>query len=81
MATVHYENGKYHVHYQVAEEQKRNNDEKSPCNNRKVITSDEYTMAINTIDKVKYHSLKCYNNSPVDRFKSFSPSADYPPPR
>ena len=50
MATVHYEKGKYHVHYESLDAAKKSGPEKSPAANKTEKGSSEHVMIISQYD-------------------------------
>ena len=53
MATVHYENGKYHVHNEVSKEAKNNNQE-NPNTDRKDAPANEHLAVVTKYDYSTY---------------------------
>jgi hypothetical protein len=82
MATVHYENGKYHVHAEVTKNAKEDNSNKNTPSSKKENTSTDHIVILNkvsvtitTITSHKYSLLK--NNNLLAGNLSYN----YPPPR
>ncbi len=81
MATVHYEHGKYHVHYQYLEESKKNFPIKNAHLLKNEMPSNDYFVCEQAYDFLFWQT-------PHDHFKrlsfylsSASLKDDYPPPR
>jgi hypothetical protein len=81
VATVHFENGKYHVHKEMNEAAKKNLPEQNQQDQKKVISPDEYLVTIvpcdlphSVIIKKQYLSLSYF-------IKSHIAAGDTPPPK
>ena len=81
MATVHFENGKYHVHYQYIEESKKNFPGKNShaiknetSINDHLVIINEYDFSIDTIISNQFSSTS------VSILNNYS-NCDYPPPK
>ena len=80
MATVHFENGKFHIHKEVLEEAKKTANEKSDIQ-KKALSQDDYILSTIGIELVnKFHKEKgfCYS-APKEILLPLS--CEYPPPR
>jgi hypothetical protein len=82
MATVHYENGKYHVHAEVAKNTKEDSQNKNTSSSKKENTSSDHIIFINKVQETtitivshKYSSLTKSN------LLAGNLSYNYPPPR
>ncbi len=82
MATVHLENGKYHVHAEVAKDTKEENSNKSTSNVKKQATSNDHIVVANkaaiifNASTVHKYSLATCSDLPAGNL-----SYNYPPPR
>ena len=69
MATVHFENGKYHVHYDYIEAAKNNTQEDSTTNSlvKKVFLTHEHTIATTLIPLFFQENSSCFqlHNTPT----------------
>lgn len=81
MATVHYEHGKYHVHYENINEAKKGNTEKDsniPKNETSVsehmITGDDYHFAIPPLRQTHFSSFHSF-------LLQHCLNSDFPPPK
>ena len=81
MATVHYENGKYHVHYETAKDAKEETSDKTSSSSKKDNTANEHVLIA-----LREHDLGNYKD--VDYILLPTPSLingtlknNYPPPR
>ena len=83
MATVHYENGQYHLHYEVAKDSKEEKSDKETVPSlKKDNSSNEHTISAFT----KYNFfisdlLNKYSLSSTPAIVSGSVKNNYPPPR
>lgn len=83
MATVHYENGKYHVHYEVIKDVKEESTDKTPgpaskkdnSANEHFVTESRQTGFVIALPAIKYHTAEAPGISSIDL------NNDYPPPR
>ncbi len=83
MATVHYENGGYHVHYETAKDVKEEKSDKLPASPSKKDTT--ATDHISTVSKqnvffIAYSNTK-YTNAGTPSLLSGIFKNNYPPPR
>src|SRR5262245_17283334 len=81
MATVHYENGKFHVHKEIVENEKKNDPVKEKPSSKKDNTDNNTSL----IEKVnEYQPLFLDNDhsiSPTHFLHSANTGLDYPPPK
>ncbi|MEP6748516.1 MAG: hypothetical protein ABJB86_12365 [Bacteroidota bacterium] len=82
MATVHYEHGKYHAHYELQDAAKKNLPEK----NNTLKENEQVNIHLPYIQR--YDFTVCPSSSAKNKFVSFSstlsdsyPGTNYPPPR
>ena len=80
IATVHYEDGEYHTHYQSIEVSKKTNSEKNTTTPTSTTTNEHIVATIN------YHFQLPVSDLPLFGDYSFSPTSiyflsDYPPPK
>ena len=83
MATVHYENGNYHVHYETAKDVKEEKSDKLPASSSKKDTA--ATEHISTVSKqdnfyIAYSNIK-YTSAITPSLISGISKNNYPPPR
>jgi hypothetical protein len=82
MATVHFENGKYHVHAEVAKNTKEENSNKNSSSLKKLLSSSDHivvvnkTFTCNTEINSQNYSLPSIHDLPAGKS-----SYNYPPPR
>ncbi len=84
MATVHYENGKYHVHYEAAKNIKEDAAGKTPASSssKKDTAPTEYMyMAATQANVVMQNFSKPYTSSIATGLKTGISKNNYPPPR
>ena len=83
MATVHFENGKYHLHKEVAKNIKEENSGKNSLPEKKKNTVDEYNTGTSNKAQILYISTsdKAYGNYMLQHIISPYLSYNYPPPR
>ena len=81
MATVHYLDGKFHVHKEMMEEAKKNNNDKNPYSQKKEQSQNEHLVADIKPLRLNHLLIKEYffNSSPA--LLPVHLKADYPPPR
>lgn len=83
MATVHYENGKYHVHYETAKNAREEKSDKTPFSSSKkdngsneyILTSAKQPVFCITIIDTRYHITT------TPEIVSGTFQINYPPPR
>ncbi|MEP7108821.1 MAG: hypothetical protein ABI760_12585 [Ferruginibacter sp.] len=81
MATVHFENGKYHVHYELQQNTKKANPQKDPGILKKDVSGNEYIINKESTSLTFIHILqKPYSIFTVDMVSAFL-TDDYPPPK
>lgn len=81
MATVHFENGKLHVHKEVMKETAAENDKNKPVQLKKDnLQSDHILIAVPILDKL-FDSRFSYNTFPLDHIPSLSFPIFIPPPQ
>lgn len=82
MATIHLENGKYHVHAEVVKNVKEVDSKKSPSSSKKQPTTNDHIVVVNkeaitfTASTVHTYSLPTCNDLLTGNL-----SDNYPPPR
>ncbi len=82
MATVHYENGKYHVHAEVAKNTQEDNSNKNIPSSKKEVTSTDHIVIINK--EVAHIIILSSNKYPLpanDDLLAGNTTYNYPPPR
>lgn len=83
MATVHFENGKYHVHYELVKDVKNESPDKTPSSSSKKDNSanehfaTEFKQTVFVIIVNDAH----YNSTTAPDFADANTTNDYPPPR
>jgi hypothetical protein len=84
MATVHYENGNYHVHYETAKDVKEEKSDKLPSSSssKNDTTSTEHILSVCKQDNffAAYSNIK-YSSSIIPSLISGISKNNYPPPR
>ena len=82
LATVHFENGKYHLHKEVAKNIKEENSGKNSLPEKKKITTEEYTGALSKASLL-YSSINDVAYGSYPQQHNYSPYLpyNYPPPR
>jgi hypothetical protein len=81
MATVHFENGKYHVHYQYMEESKKNFPEKNSHFLKNETTANDHLASNNEYDFSMHIILSNHFTSTSACLPNTGLTSDYPPPR
>lgn len=84
MATVHYENGKYHVHYEAAKNAKEDATGKtaSSSSSKKNTAPTEYlSMATVYVDLIIHYFSNSHSSSIAPSLMSGISQNNYPPPR
>jgi hypothetical protein len=83
MATVHYENGKYHVHAEIAKNTKEDNPNKSTSSSKKQITSIDHIVLITSATETNVVTINThkYPLPGNHHLLAGNPSYNYPPPR
>ncbi len=83
MAAVHYENGKYHVHAEVAKNTKEDNSDKSTSSSKKQNTSIDHIVVVTpaTETNVVVTSIHKYPLHSNHNLLAGNLSYNYPPPR
>jgi hypothetical protein len=82
MATVHFENGKYHVHAEVAKNVQEDNSNKNIPSSKKEITSTDHIVIINK--ELSHITILSSNKYPLpanDDLLAGNTAYNYPPPR
>jgi hypothetical protein len=81
VGTVHFENGKYHVHNEMIEASKKNLPEQNHPDQKREVSADEHLVITtphyiftSTIIQNPYPSLSCF-------IKNYSAAGDTPPPK
>lgn len=81
IATVHFENGKYHVHYQYMSESQKNAPGKNAhatktetFSNDYLVSQQEYNFSIRLV-------MNSYSTKPSSSIPEVYPSCNYPPPK
>ena len=83
MATVHYENGKYHVHYETAKHAREEGPAKTPGNNSKKDTAtNEYVLILSSEgnDTIDFNGI-LFAAATTPSLLSSPLQNNYPPPR
>ncbi|MEP6713133.1 MAG: hypothetical protein ABJA37_11980 [Ferruginibacter sp.] len=81
MATVHYVDGKFHVHKEVMEDAKKNSNEKNPYSQKKEQSQNEHLIAMVKPLFLRHLVINEYSlKSPRAILPGYL-QADYPPPR
>ena len=81
MATVHFENGQYHVHYQYMNEAQKSFPGKNPHNTKTETFLGDYILADTKFDFSFHVNFEIHFREPSFFIPDFSPSANYPPPK
>ncbi len=81
MATVHFENGKYHVHYQYLNETQKSIPGKNPHSNKTETFNSDYTASAQDY----YFPIRLVMNNylckPSSSIPEVYPQRNYPPPK
>ncbi len=81
MATVHYENGKLHVHKELVENaKKRESPKEAPASKKENSTNDQITIQQKQSVQVLAESIAC-QIPPASKLIDNCLAGDYPPPR
>jgi hypothetical protein len=81
MATVHYENGKYHVHKEIVDNAKKNDPVKeTPSSKKENSANDHISFQQKQGEQITAASI-VYQLSPTATLHNNYLAADYPPPR
>ncbi len=82
MATVHFENGKYHVHKEIVKDIKEENSNKNSLPEKKKNTTEEYTISSGNVI-TRFSSLIAINYRTYLQENIDTPYLpyNYPPPR
>jgi hypothetical protein len=81
VATVHFENGKYHVHYQSINEAKKSFPGKDPQNSKNETFISDHLIKIQKFDFTFFVvDKKCFKNLSFS-IPQVNPSPNYPPPK
>ena len=82
MATIHFENGKYHIHAELAKQSEDQSSDKNTNTNTKKPTLSEHTIFLNTTNIIsKSIVIITYNTTPNSITAVGNCSKIYPPPR
>ena len=81
MATVHYVDGKFHVHKDVMEQEKRNGTEKNPFTEKKDQSQYEYLITLVKPLTLKGIIMNDYFAKPSTPLFTADLITDYPPPK
>lgn len=79
IATVHYENGQYHTHYEAAEIAKKTGTEKGPTHKQMDVANEHIVTVSNYNLKLPIKGLPSYAIYQSDIAESLLPSDDLPP--
>lgn len=82
MATVHFENGKYHVHAEVSKNAKEENSTKNIPTSKKENTSTDHTLFIGKTEKVVTNIIgKNFTMLANNNLSAGNVQYNFPPPR
>ena len=81
MATVHYVDGKLHVHKQVLEETKKSNNDKNPYSQKKEQSQNEHLIAFVKPLIFRHLIVNDYSLKSSWAILPVYLQSDYPPPR
>ncbi len=82
MATVHFENGKYHVHAEIVKNVKEEDSKKSPSSSKKQLTTNDHIVVANKVATI-FTGLNpiTYALPTCNDLLAGNLSYNYPPPR
>ena len=81
IATVHFENGKYHVHYQYLNEAEKSFPGKKPHNSKTAVFFEDHLVKHQKFDLTFFLiAKKCFKDLSFS-IPDLSPSCHYPPPK
>ena len=81
MATVHYQNGKFHVHREIIDNAKKNDPAKENHSSKKEDSVNDHISLLQKNKQPYFHEINNYCISYSSSLASIYLQADYPPPR
>ena len=81
MATVHYQNGKFHVHREIIDNAKKNDPAKENPSSKKGDSVNDHISLLQNNKQPCFHEINNYRISYSSSLPSSYLQADYPPPR
>ena len=81
MATVHYQNGKLHVHREIIDNAKKNDPSKENPSSKKEDSVNDHISLLQKNKQPCFHEINNYLISYSSSLASIYLQADYPPPR
>ena len=81
MATVHYENGKLHVHKEIIDNAKKDDPAKENPSSKKENSANDHISFHKNDEQQKLNIVIVHSNPPASFLLTNDPHRDYPPPR